>query len=161
MKRPVVKIVPTFGEKIVEILTLMIVVFMMIFPYVIYERLPEIIPTHFDIHGEIDGYGDKDSFYALPLTGLLIYLGASILQKYPHAFNYPIEVTEDNYLKLYSLGVKCLRFCKTTCVLIIAYYTYHFACAALGITTIIFPVIILFIGLLSGMIYYIVKMSRC
>lgn len=161
MKRPVVKIIPTFGEKIVEILALMIVVSMMIFSYVIYERLPEIIPTHIDIRGEIDGYGDKYSFYVLPLTGLIIYLGVSILQKYPHAFNYPIDVTEDNCRQLYLLGVKCLRFCKTTCVLIFAYYTYHYACTALGITTIIFPAIILFIGLLFGIIFYIVKMSRC
>ena len=161
MKRPVVKIVPTFGEKIVEILVLMIVVCMMIFPYIIYDRLPEIIPSHINIRGEFDGYGNKDSFYVLPLSGLLIYIGLSIMQRYPHAFNYPIGVTEDNYHKLYSLGVKCVRFCKTTCVLIFAYYTYKFALAALGLTITSFPVIILFIGLLFGMIYYFVKMSKC
>ena len=139
----------------------MIVVCMMIFPYIIYNRLPEIIPSHINVRGEFDGYGNKDGFYALPLSGLLIYIGLSIMQRYPHAFNYPIGVTEDNYHKLYSLGVKCVRFCKTTCVLIFAYYTYKFVLAALGLTITSFPVIILFIGLMFGMIYYFVKMSKC
>ena len=161
MKRPVVKIVPTIGEKIVELLGLLTVICMVIFPYVIYDKLPEIIPTHMNILGDIDGYGNKDSFSLLPFFGLIVYIGISILQKYPHAFNYPVEVNEENYLQLYTLGIKCLRNIKIIVTLTIAYITYHFACNAFGIKVSIIPVTFLTSGVFITLIYYIIKMSKC
>jgi len=161
MKRPVIKIVPTIGEKIVELLGLLITICMVIFPYIIYSRLPEIIPTHINILGEIDGYGNKDSFNSVPLLGVIIYIGLSVMQKYPHAFNYPIEVNEDNCHQLYSLGIKCCRSSKIIAMLIFAYITYHFTCSAFGIKATMVPVIFLTLGLLITLIYYIVQMSKC
>ena len=131
------------------------------FPYIIYSRLPEIIPTHINIIGEIDGYGSKDTFNILPFFGVIIYVGLSIMQKYPHVFNYPVEVNEDNCRQLYSLGIKCCRFIKIISTLIITYITYHITCYAFGIEATMIPVIFLALGLLISMIYFIVKMSRC
>lgn len=161
MKRPVIKIVPTIEEKIVELLGLLIVICMVIFPYIIYNKLPEIIPTHINIIGEIDGYGSKDSFNVLTFFAAFIYICLSIMQKYPHTFNYPTEVNEDNCRELYSLGIKCCRSVKIISALMFAYITYSITCNAFGIKATMIPVIFLTLGFLFCLIYYPVKMSKC
>ena len=55
-----------------------------IYAIMIYDSLPDSIPTHFGITGEPDAYGDKDSIYLGPgilgAVGLLVYFLINNLQ---------------------------------------------------------------------------------
>ena len=63
-----------------------------------YFELPEIIPTHYNEAGEADSYGDKLNILALPIISTLLFIGLTILNKRPHLFNYPSEITKENAL---------------------------------------------------------------
>lgn len=39
------------------------------------------IPTHFDIVGRVDAWGDKSSFIELPVVALITYIGFTFLQR--------------------------------------------------------------------------------
>lgn len=161
MNRPVVKIKPNTSEKIVEFLGLIIIICTAFIPLVLYNRLPEIVPTHINIYGEIDGYGGKGILIVLPIISIIAYIGLSILQKYPHVFNYPIGINENNFYKLYSLGINLCRFSKITITLILAYIIIHFACNAIGKNVTLIPMYFLFFLFNIGIIYHLIKMSQC
>ena len=83
-------------DRVVEILALAIVLTMINVPIVLYSSLPERIPSHYNIAGEIDSYNSRSSVFILPVICLLVYLPITILQCFPHLYNFPVEVTEEN-----------------------------------------------------------------
>lgn len=62
--------------------SILIAIAILLFPFgyalYLYPTLPEIIPTHFNIKGEADGYGSRGTIFLLPLimgiTGFMVYL---------------------------------------------------------------------------------------
>lgn len=162
MERPIIKITYTSVEKILETITLFIIIFMVIMPICMFSNLPETIPTHINIHGDIDGYGSKGTLLVLPIVGFLSYIGLTVLQRFPHIYNYPVEVTEDNACALYTIGVKMIRFVKTLITVMFTYVTYNFLRLATGNQLKYGSVIPIAccIALIIGMIYYIKKMKK-
>ena len=69
-----------------------------------YNQLPETIPSHFNIQGEVDGYGNKSTIFIL----LLLHLGITALLNWvgnhPEQHNYPITITEENRALQYKLS---------------------------------------------------------
>lgn len=82
------------------------------FTFNFYTSLPDTIPVHFDFEGNADRYGSKNEIFLLLLISTILYFGISILQKYPHVYNYPFEIREDNALHQYTLAVRLLRVLK-------------------------------------------------
>lgn len=79
-----------------------------------YFTLPAVIPTHFDGAGRPDNFGPKAMIFLLPLLGTLLYAGLTLLNRYPHTFNYPVPVTPANAARLYALGTRTVRALKAS-----------------------------------------------
>ncbi len=79
------------------------------FPIYYFSKLPEIIPTHFNALGEPDGFSKKDTIWVLPVIGFFMYFGMLITNKFPHVFNYPTVITEENAERQYRLVTKLIR----------------------------------------------------
>lgn len=110
--RPRVKIVPSRLDQVVEITSKILLFLMWAFTIYAFIRMPEIIPTHFNASGKVDDYGNKMMLFILPLIATIIYFGLSQLNKYPHIFNYPTDITEDNAQTQYTIATRMLRFVK-------------------------------------------------
>lgn len=82
------------------------------------SKLPEVIPTHFTLDGEVDGYGSKWILLILPISGTITYIGLSILNKFPHIFNYLVEITQENAERQYSIATKMIRILKIGVVIL-------------------------------------------
>lgn len=84
------------AEAVLDVISLLVIVSMI--AYVAYEwhALPERIPLHFNGKGDIDGWGNKMSLIALPLIGVIVYFGLTLLSKVPHVYNYPSQITTEN-----------------------------------------------------------------
>jgi uncharacterized membrane protein len=93
-------------------LSLLGLVFIWIFCIAEYAKLPEIIPTHFNVQGEADDHGSKASIFILPAIISLVYILLTILNKYPHLFNYPQTITADNAKEAYTKATQLLRIIK-------------------------------------------------
>jgi len=78
-----------------------------------YQNLPEIVPIHQNLKGEIDDWGSKITLFILPVLSIVILLSISFLIKRPSMLNYPVEITEENkntlYLKM-QLFISLLSF---------------------------------------------------
>jgi uncharacterized membrane protein len=61
------------------------------------DRLPDRIPTHFDISGNPNGWGSPNTLLLIPIVATGVYLLITVLASIPTTkFNYPVRVTTAN-----------------------------------------------------------------
>ncbi len=118
MPRPKVTIPLTATDKMAEAAGWALVVALWALAICNLARLPQTIPTHFNAAGQPDGYGGKYSLLTLPVVATILFAGITLLNRYPHIFNYPTEITAENALRQYTSATRLLRYLKLTVVLI-------------------------------------------
>lgn len=116
--RPKIKLIPTTADKLVDLLGWLILIALWAITIINYSSLPDTIPTHFNAAGEADGFGTKVSIIALPVIATLLFIGLTVLNRYPQSFNYPTTMTKDNALRQYTLATRMLRYLKLVLVLV-------------------------------------------
>ncbi len=111
--RPKLTIETSGFDKTLEALAIAGIISLWVVVLLKYSTLPERIPTHFNIKNEVDGYGAKDTIFILPIIGSVVFLLLSVINRFPHYFNYPIQITEENALRQYQLATRLIRLIKT------------------------------------------------
>lgn len=88
---------------------------------IFYADLPDSIPAHFNYKGDVDGYGNKDSIWTLPiLMGLTYALLAFIIKKVkPWNMNYPVKITEKNASEVYKMSLQTLIYMNLLIAIIV------------------------------------------
>lgn len=125
-RRPRLKIYLSKFDVIIELLSIMMLILLAALTFVSYKNLPDTIPVHFNIAGQADRFGSKKEIFDLPLIAIAIYTLITILNKFPHIFNYPTQITEANALRQYKNATRLLRYLKLIIVsifLLIFYFT--------------------------------------
>ncbi len=117
-ERPKIKPKLTTADTVFEILGWILVFAVWAFTIVKYASLPEIIPIHYNLAGEADRFGGKANILTLPLIATVLFIGMTILNKYPHIFNYPTRINKDNALRQYTIATRMVRYLKFSVVLI-------------------------------------------
>ena len=84
-------------------------------------KYPNSVAIHYNALGQADSFGPRWLLLILPLTALLTYIGMTCLNRFPHIFNYPIEVSERNAEVLYTIGKRTISFMKMIVCLLILY----------------------------------------
>ena len=117
-QNPKIKIPLTTTGKIIEAIGLLIVVSFWYFTMSHYSHLPDIIPTHFSANNKVDGYGAKWNIIMLPVIGTILYLGLTIVARFPHKMNHLVTITEANARKQYTIMTGMFRIMKIAIVLV-------------------------------------------
>lgn len=134
------------------------------FVYVILEwsGLPNRVPIHFNASGEADNWGGKAALLALPIVGVIIWSGLSILERFPHVYNYVVKITEGNAALQYRSAVTLIHFLKNTIAILFAYLTIETVSIANGAQEGLTPWILpIFLTVIFGSIlFYIVHSVR-
>lgn len=90
--------------------------------YTEFSSLPEHIPVHFNFRGEPDRFGPRSTLILLPLIAVLLYVLLTLVGNYPHTYNYPQKITEENARKQYRLATRLVRVLKVIILLSFAYF---------------------------------------
>lgn len=117
-ERTKIKLELTTFDKTLEILGWTSILAIWVWTITNYTNLPDTIPIHYNGVGHADGFGGKDNFLTLPLIATVLFIGLTILNKFPHVFNYPTNITEDNALRQYTNVTRLLRYLKFIIVVI-------------------------------------------
>jgi uncharacterized membrane protein len=74
--------------------------------------LPARIPAHFDAAGNINGWGDAQTLWLLPIvaTGVVVLL--TVISFFPQTFNYPVRVTPENRSRLEAIALSVMAWLK-------------------------------------------------
>ncbi|MBM2814755.1 MAG: hypothetical protein HW421_1517 [Ignavibacteria bacterium] len=135
MDRPKIEIILSESDRLVETLARVSLIILWGLTIYYYRLLPDTIPIHFNAAGNPDDYGTKLTIFLLPLIGTILFIGLTILNKYPHKFNYPVEITPDNLLKQYTVATKLIRFLKLIIIIIFILINILSCMTALGKTS--------------------------
>jgi uncharacterized membrane protein len=127
-----------------------------------YRKLPGTIPTHFNAAGTADDFGPRSSVFFLPALGTVLFIGMSILNRFPHIFNYPVKITPENALRQYTMATRMIRVLKLSVLIVftlITWLTGHAAISQAGsIGAWLMPAILILV--FAPVAYYIVKSFR-
>ena len=117
-ERPKLKLELTTFDKTLEILGWTSILAIWVLTISNYSNLPDTIPIHYNGAGQADGFGGKDNILTLPLIATVLFIGLTILNKFPHVFNYPTNITADNALRQYTNATRMIRYLKLIIVVI-------------------------------------------
>jgi uncharacterized membrane protein len=117
-ERPIIKLELTAFDKALEIFGWTLIVAIWVLTITNYTNLPDTIPIHYNIEGQADGFGEKRNILTLPVIATVLFIGLTILNKFPHIFNYPTNITADNALKQYTNATRLIRYLKLVIVFI-------------------------------------------
>lgn len=123
-KQPRIKVPFSSMEVLLEMVSLAGLVFMVLMIIKVWGILPAVIPSHFNALGQPDGYSGKSSLIMLPVVGLLLYLMLGILRFFPHVYNYPRPITEQNAEVQYRLAINLLAWLKAQIICSFVYITW-------------------------------------
>lgn len=123
-QRPKIKLIPSTADKLVDLLGWIVLLAIWGWTFSHFSTLPETIPTHYNAAGEADDFGGKTSIIRLPIIATLLFIGVTVLNRYPHIFNYPTTITQDNALRLYTLATRMLRYLKLVLVTVFGGITF-------------------------------------
>jgi uncharacterized membrane protein len=124
MERSILKIKLNYLDWVKEIIAATSVIGMFGLLLFYFPDLPDKIPAHFNAAGEVDRFDSKASIWIFPSIGLLLYLGLSGLNQFPHIFNYPVKITQENTDYQYRIATKMIRTLKAV-ILIFFFYTVY------------------------------------
>lgn len=124
--RPKIKIKMTKFDIAAEVLALIIVLGNIIFLLIAWNSLPDRIPAHTDFAGNVNKYGGKGTLVLLPVLTLVMYLGLTVLSRFPQYFNYAVQITEENAERQYRLGVQIMLVLKFIIIFTFSFIQYKF-----------------------------------
>ena len=117
-KRPKISIPYTYFDLIVEIAGLAAILSMWIVFIVTYSGLPDLIPTNYNFSGQAYNFGDKSFIIKFPVIATVLFVGMTILSRFPRIFNYPVVITENNAFFQYSNMARMVRCVNLSIVLV-------------------------------------------
>ncbi|MCG6187002.1 DUF1648 domain-containing protein [Maribellus maritimus] len=123
-KRPRILINLTLIDYFFEIIGAIGMVCLILLPVYYFNDLQSQMPKHFNTLGQVDSYRNRGIIWLLPAIGMFLYVGLSILNKFPFAFNYPTKVTNENAEKLYTPGTRTIRLLKLIVILLFAFLNF-------------------------------------
>ena len=161
-KRPIIKLELSITDKIFEVLGWVAVLMTWVLIITNYFKLPDIIPMHYNYAGQADGFGNKETILILPIVATILFIGMTMLNKYPHLFNYPKEITENNALKQYTIATRLIRCLKFAIVLIFGFIVFVSIRDASGLSSGLSALFLpLTIGLITvPLVYFITKLYK-
>lgn len=132
MYRPIINLPKVKREKVWDCLGGGVFLASIVYIIVMWGKLPDEIPGHFNGAGEVDRWGTKIELFILPFIGLLLWVLMGLLEKVPHLHNYPARLNESNVERFYLNSRKLLNEIKNICLMIFALISFQMVQIALG-----------------------------
>ncbi|MFJ6209060.1 DUF1648 domain-containing protein [Lysinibacillus sp. NPDC092081] len=132
MHRPILKLPKTKYEKIWDFIGGGLFVLSIFYIFVMWGKLPEKIPGHFNGAGEVNRWGSKIEILILPFIGIFLWILLGLLEKAPHMHNYPARLNESNVEAFYLNSRKGLNETKNLCLILFAAISFQMVRIALG-----------------------------
>lgn len=112
-----IKLKLTIVDKAIEVLGWLCLAGIWLGTIIYYPELPEQIPTHYSLAGEADRFNSKTYLLFLPMLASILAIGLTILNRFPHRFNYPAIITPHNAEVQYTNATRMIRFLKLSITL--------------------------------------------
>jgi uncharacterized membrane protein len=108
--RPVLDIPLSPFEAFLVILSVLGIITVLAITWWAWSALPAIIPTHSGLSGALNASGGKVVLLIFPILSIGLAVLLAIVSRFPHTYNYPWPITEENAPRQYFLARLLLRW---------------------------------------------------
>ena len=112
------KIKNTKIDWIIEVLCLIFLGGITIYLILNWSSMPDKIPMHYNVAGEIDRWGNKTEIIFIPVMSWLLYGLITITEQFPKVWNTGIQVTEENAPRVYRVLKSMIKTTKLFMVIV-------------------------------------------
>lgn len=119
-KRPKLKIPKTTSEWVWDIIGYTFYIGSIVLLIIVWSKLPEKVPAHYNAAGEVDRWGSKWELVILPVVGAFNILLMQTFELFPELHNYPRRFNESNAEQFYLNSRRMLNQMKNACFIIFA-----------------------------------------
>lgn len=137
----------TLWQRVLGILAPVLLLGSIVFILIRWPRLPEQIPSHYSIAGEIDGYSGRGILLLMPIIGLVMDLLLALVGRFPKSWNTGARVTLYNRVRVYRLVRDLMAELRLAGALFFSGFSVylslmpeHFSGNILGVLTLLFIV---------------------
>lgn len=116
--RPKIKLKLSPVDWLFDFVSIGLILFMWVLVLYMYNSQSDTIATHFDLTGKPNGYGSKQTLLGVPSIATASCILLFVLNRFPHSFNYPVTITEENAALHYSLATRTMRMMNVCMTLI-------------------------------------------
>ena len=88
---------------VLNILCILLLIGVVIYLIVRWSSIPEQIPGHYNLGGEVTRWDSKETLIVLPIIAGIIFIGFSVLEQFPQVWNTGVRVTQENMFRVYSI----------------------------------------------------------
>lgn len=88
--------------KVISVSSLVIAFGTLLFIALIYDKIPLLVPSHYNLDGMADGWSSRSFLWYPAAFNVIITILLGVLTRYPHKYNYPFKVTEENKERVYA-----------------------------------------------------------
>ena len=106
-------------DYLIDALSIILLTGLWVYCFMAYSGMPETVPTHFDLKGNVDGFGSRLSVFLMPAIATILFVGMYVLNRYPHIFNYPVKLTPENAASQYQLATRFIRWMNLGLVILL------------------------------------------
>ena len=115
------KLSTTPYQRFLNLLSFLLFLELFLYPALIWSKIPEGIPTHYNFAGEADAFGSKTSVLIPSLIGGLLYGLLIFVGHFPDIWNVPVKITAENKDWVYR-NVKSLLSTINFLVMLVYFY---------------------------------------
>ncbi len=116
--RPRLNLQLSSADKFLELIGLVALLGMWVMVVQAYDTIPDTIPVHYNMQGEADRWGAKENILGLPIVATVLYVGLTVLNRFPHLYNYLTEITPANARRQYIIATRMIRVLKLMVVIV-------------------------------------------
>lgn len=147
----------TTFSKIANLISLLSVVGIVLYVIITWKNIPDMIPGHYNIAGEIDKYSSKNSIWILIVVQILLFTMMSVLERFPNIWNTGVQITEENVERVYTNLRNMQTYLKMMIMIYFSYMTFQSICGGNLHSMSIFIFLVLVFG---GMAIFLVKIFK-
>ena len=111
-ERPRIQIQQTSTDRWLDGVSYLLLIFLIVYPVHLYSIIPGPKAVQDDLAQQLYPLKSKALILMLPALGGFLFIMLTILLRFPHIYNYPEKVTEQNVLSLYTAGVRFMRIMR-------------------------------------------------
>lgn len=119
-------------QRMLEIAAILGLIFLFFLVIGYWSKLPDSIPSHYNAAGEPDGWSGKGTLLLLPFISLAMYIGLTFLIRFPHLYNFPWKITEENRERQFYLAQMLIIGLKTEIIWLFGYIEWQTVQTGLG-----------------------------
>lgn len=122
-----------------------------------WHAIPDKIPGHYNLVGEVDRWGNKSEVIMLPIVAWIIFIGISVLEKFPQIWNTGVTVTQENAARVYRVLRNMIVTEKLVIVALFSYLTLNSTLAKPLPSIVMFIFILLLFG---SIVFFFIRLNQ-